>query len=92
MVRLERLRRTASIAPACAATPRIFEHHEAVAAELLRSNASAEPGKRKLVETRTAVEDGWRSVASRLAKDGHYDLANDVQRFVDRMPAPKTEC
>jgi hypothetical protein len=64
---------------------------EAVAAEPLKSNTRAEPGKRKLVETRTAVEDGWRSVASRLAKDGHYDLANDVHRFVDRMPAPRTE-
>jgi hypothetical protein len=38
-----------------------------------------------------AVEDGWHSVANRLAKDGHQDLARDVQRFVNRMPAPRTD-
>ena len=49
------------------------------------------PGKNKLVETRKAVEDGWRSVANLLAKDVRHALANDVQRFIERMPAPKTE-
>lgn len=64
---------------------------EAVAAELLKGNTPVEPGKRKLVETRKVVEDGWRSVANLLAKDGKHDLAKDLQRFVDRMPSPKTE-
>jgi Relaxase/Mobilisation nuclease domain len=64
---------------------------EAVAAELLRGNNRAEFGKRTLVETRRKVENGWRSVASVLAKDGHHDLATDVRRFVDHMPAAKTE-
>jgi hypothetical protein len=64
---------------------------EAVAAELLKGNTRAEPGKRNLVETRKAVERGWRSVADKLAKDGHQDLARDVQRFVDRMPPARTE-
>lgn len=64
---------------------------EAAAAELLKGSVRAEPGKRKLAETRRAVEDGWRSVANLLAKDGHQDLANDVRRFVDRMPATRTE-
>ena len=62
-----------------------------VAAELLKGNVRTDPGKHKLVETRKAVEGGWRSVANLLAKDGHNDLAGDVQRFVDRMPPPKTE-
>ena len=64
---------------------------EAVAAELLKGNTRAEPGKRTLVETRRQVENGWHSVANLLAKDGHRDLADDVRRFVDRMPAPQTE-
>jgi hypothetical protein len=64
---------------------------EAVAAELLKGNVRAEPGKRTLVETRRQVENGWRSVADKLAKDGHADLARDVQRFVDHMPPARTE-
>jgi len=64
---------------------------EAVAAEVLKGNVCTDPGKHKLVETRKAVEGGWRSVASLLAKDGHQDLSRDVQRFVDRLPPPVTE-
>jgi hypothetical protein len=64
---------------------------EAVAAELLKGNLRAEPGKRKLVETRNAVEKGWRSVANLLVKDGRHDLAGDVRRFVERMTPPRTE-
>jgi relaxase-like protein len=64
---------------------------EAVAAELLKGNAQVEPSKRTLVETRSQVESGWRSVARLLAKDGHHDLASDAQRFVDRMPPARTE-
>ncbi len=64
---------------------------EAVAAELHRGSSRSEPGKRTLVDTRRQVENSWRTVASFLAKDGHHDLANDVQRFVDRMPPARTE-
>jgi hypothetical protein len=64
---------------------------EAVAAELLKGNTHVEPGKRKLVEIRRQVENGWRSVANLLCKDGHHDLANDGRRFVERMPPAKTE-
>jgi type IV secretory pathway VirD2 relaxase len=63
----------------------------AVAAELLKGNVRTDPGKHKLVETRKAVEGGWYSVVSLLAKDGHQDLARDVQRFVDRLPPALTE-
>jgi hypothetical protein len=64
---------------------------EAVAAELLKGNSRVEPGKHKLVETRKAIEGGWRSVANLLIKDGHCDLADNVQRFIERMPPPRTE-
>ncbi len=69
----------------------VREQAEAVSAELLKGNTRVEPGKRTLVETRRQVENGWRSVANQLAKDGHHDLAGDVQRFVDRMPTPRTD-
>jgi Relaxase/Mobilisation nuclease domain len=62
-----------------------------VAKELVKGSASFEHGKRKLVETRNAVEDGWRSVAGLLARDGYLDLARDVHRFVDRMSPPRTD-
>ena len=64
---------------------------QAVAAELLKGNVRAEPGKRTLAETRRQVENGWHSVAGLLVKDGQHDLASDVRRFVDRLPAAKTE-
>ena len=64
---------------------------EAVAAELLKANSRVEPGKRTLIETRRIVESGWRALADKLAKDGHQDLARDVQLFVERMPPPRTE-
>jgi hypothetical protein len=64
---------------------------EAVAAELQRGGTRLEHGKRKLVETRGQVENSWRAIAHLLAKDGHHGLANDVSRFVNRMPAAKTE-
>jgi hypothetical protein len=64
---------------------------EAVAAELHRGNARPEPSKQILLETRKAVEGGWRSVANLLAEDGHQDLATDARRFVDRMPPTRTE-
>jgi hypothetical protein len=64
---------------------------QAVAADLLEGKTRVEPGKRTLVETRRQVENGWRSVGSLLANDGHHDLADDVRRFIDRMPRAQTE-
>lgn len=64
---------------------------EAVAVELLKGGVRAEPGKRKLVETRRQVETGWQAVADKLARDGYAGLARDVQRFVERMPLVKTD-
>jgi Relaxase/Mobilisation nuclease domain len=64
---------------------------EAVAAELLKGNARIEPGKGTLVETRRRVENGWRSVASLLVKDGHHSLASEVTQFLEQLPPPRTE-
>jgi hypothetical protein len=67
------------------------EQAEAAAGELLRGNVGSEPSKCKLVETRKAVEDGWRSVANLLVKDGRVDLARDVQQFAERMQPARTD-
>jgi hypothetical protein len=64
---------------------------ETVAADLHRGTSRVDPGKRTLVETRRQVESGWRNLAINLAEDGHRDFARDVQRFVERMPSPRTE-
>ena len=64
---------------------------ESVAAELHRGTNRVDLGKRTLVETRRQVESGWQNLAINLAKDGHQDLARDVQRFVNRLRPPETE-
>jgi hypothetical protein len=64
---------------------------EAVTSNLRKGNNNVEPGKRKLVETRKAVEGGWRSIANALAAEGRQELAIGLQRFVDEMPTAKTE-
>jgi hypothetical protein len=64
---------------------------EAVAAELLKADSHVAPGKRMLIETRRIIERGWRSLADNLAQRGHWDLAHDIQLFVERMPPPRTE-
>ena len=63
----------------------------AVAAELLKGGIHVESGKHTNAETRHQVERGWRSVARLLAGDGHSDLADDVRKFIDSMPPPRTD-
>lgn len=64
---------------------------EAVASELLDGNICVDASKRTVVETRRKVEGGWHSVASRLTRYGHHELATDVRRFLAQMPPPRTE-
>lgn len=64
---------------------------EAIASELFKGDIRVEAGKRKLTETRKVVDDNWHSIATRLAKDGYRDLANDTRKFVERMPVVQTE-
>lgn len=62
-----------------------------VAAELMKGNLNVEAGRSKLVETRKVVERGWRAVADILLSRGEPELSNDVRRFAEAMPAPRTE-
>ena len=59
--------------------------------ELLGGKLRSEPGKETLIETRKAVERGWRGVSEILVAQGQRDLAADVMRFVGRMPPPKSD-
>ncbi len=64
---------------------------EALAADLLKGRIRVDPGKQGLLATRKAIEDGWRSVARRLAQDGRTDLAGEVMNFIAGMSLPRTE-
>jgi hypothetical protein len=67
------------------------ERSDTVAAEQLKAKTYPEADKRMLVETRMKVEGGWRTLAHRLAREGHQGLARDVHLFVEGMPPPRPE-
>jgi hypothetical protein len=64
---------------------------EAVANALIKDDIQVETGKRLLLQTRKEVEHGWHSVAGLLKRDGLHNLADDVTRFVARMPRVRTD-
>ncbi len=65
---------------------------EIVANELATSSGvRPEAGKLTLLETRNAIQRGWRSVADRLAQQVDRQLAADVTRFSERMDRPLTD-
>jgi type IV secretory pathway VirD2 relaxase len=64
---------------------------EAMASDLLKGGIRVEPGKQRLLETRQAVEGGWRSVARRLAQEGRHELAGEVMRLITGMSPPRTD-
>jgi hypothetical protein len=67
------------------------ERAELAVRELQNGNIHAESGKAKLLQTRQEVEYGWRSVSQILEREGQTALAAEVNRFVERMPPPRTE-
>jgi hypothetical protein len=67
------------------------ERVRVVAVELMKGNLHVEASQSKLVETRKAVERNWRAVADILLSQGEPELSNDVRRFAEAMPAPRTE-
>lgn len=62
-----------------------------VAAELHRSHLGIEAGKRKLIETRKAVERGWLAASAALVTQGRHELAAEIHRFLAQIPQPQTE-
>lgn len=59
--------------------------------ELLLARHPIGTGKAKLLETREAVESGWQALSKFLASQGQLELAEQVHRFVERLPPPRTE-
>jgi hypothetical protein len=71
---------------------RLSEQVMSVAAEAQRTGAvKAGPGKSRLVATRARVEAGLRGIGEALRGTGHERLAEEVERFVRRMPPARTE-
>jgi hypothetical protein len=50
-----------------------------------------EPGKAELLESRYRIVRGWNAIADDLARQGQADLAQEVRRFVTRLPPVRTE-
>lgn len=63
---------------------------EGAAAQLRRRELRRQSGKSKLVQTRAAVERRWREILSSLIREGRQDLAEEVERFLNAMPPPRT--
>jgi hypothetical protein len=72
------------------ASTRLRLREEAVAAQLRRRRPREESGKSKLAQTRAEVERRWRVIRTSLIQQGRPDLAEEVGRFLDEMPPPRT--
>jgi hypothetical protein len=60
------------------------------AAALRRLAPREESGKSKLIETRKKVEKQWQAIRTALIRERRPDLAEEVRRFLDAMPPPRT--
>lgn len=70
---------------------RVRNRVDLTAVKLARGNLRPEPGKQVLQQTRKEVIGGWRALNEVLSSVGQRELASDVRRFVEEMPAPRTE-
>jgi hypothetical protein len=62
-----------------------------VARELARGRFRGERSQVQLLETRGEVEHGWLAFAGMLRRDGMREFAEDVRRYVERMPTVRTD-
>lgn len=62
-----------------------------VSQEIFGERFRKEPGKETLIETRKAIERGWREASEILAAQGQRELAKEVKQFVGPMPPPGTD-
>lgn len=69
----------------------IRERAESVAAGLRAGGIQVEPAKAQMLDTRRRVVRRWLRIREALRADGREGLANEVERFLKRMPPPKTE-
>jgi hypothetical protein len=73
------------------ASTRLRLREEAVAAEFRRRGLREESGKSKFAETRKEVEHRWQAIRASLIREERWDLAEEVGRFLNAMPSPRTE-
>jgi hypothetical protein len=64
---------------------------ERVAEELRRDLLVSEPGKARLLATRSRVVEEWSASATLLRAQGQESLARGIEAYVRRMPAVATE-
>lgn len=57
----------------------------------LKAGSLDRSGVAQLHRTRADVVRGWRAVCQLLLIQGRHQLANDVVRFVNQLPTPRTE-
>jgi hypothetical protein len=62
-----------------------------VADELNRTGTVRDPTRRKLVQTRKAIVNGWMQAADILDRQGEISLAGDVRYFVKHLPPVLTD-
>ncbi len=73
------------------ASNRYFQRARSVYTELESRGLPPEKSSSQLIETRRNVLRDWESVHDILFREGQDDLAGKVRRFIDRMPAPRTD-
>ena len=64
---------------------------EAVAEELCGGRLISDPGKAKLLATRSNVVADWAATAALLRAQGEQSLAREVEAYIRRMPAVATD-
>ena len=64
---------------------------EKVAEELQHGRLAPEPGKARLLATRTRVVEDWNATTNLLRAQGQDSLARGVEAYVRRIPAVATE-
>jgi len=64
---------------------------EAIGKELQQGRWKEETGKRRMASIREKVVDDWAATAASLRRQGREALSQEVERFVQRMPAVQTE-
>jgi hypothetical protein len=57
----------------------------------LQEGSLGRAGSAKLQRTRMEVVGGWKAVRDLLLVDGRHQLADDVARFVNQMPPPRSD-
>lgn len=62
-----------------------------VGRELFQGGLHTELGKKKLIQTRKAIERGWLEVSEILVGQGQRELAKEIKQFVAGMPPPTTD-